>query len=233
MSFTDSAYNNASLWYANLDEYSEKSSILSTYLTEEEQVQAEQFVYEDEQVRYTAFHALLRSILSELFSIQPMEVHIESTEQGMPFLPEHPEYTISLSRSGSWALYGISRRGPIGVDLELLPESKDISLLVERSLSPDEKNVLESLLPEEQKTFFYRLWTRKEALVKSDGTGIICDIKDITVPSEVSIKESYFFKNHTFLDIDLPFSAVGAVVVKQPVFHDIPVKTPTCYKPPI
>lgn len=69
---------------------------------------------------------------------------------------------------------------PIGIDAEFPGYYPDV--LVDRALSESEKDFLQSHNADlsENREWFYRLWTLKEAYVKKYGIGVDTDLTDFS-----------------------------------------------------
>ena len=78
----------------------------------------------------------------------------------------------NISHSGDALALAISRSQPLGVDLEHHRRPRRVIELSRRFFAPHEADAMERLPEAERQIAFLRLWTRKEALVKAEGTGI-------------------------------------------------------------
>lgn len=78
----------------------------------------------------------------------------------------------NISHSGGALALAISRSQPLGIDLEHQRRPRRVLELAERFFAPHEAEALGRLSEVERQIAFLRLWTRKEALVKAEGSGI-------------------------------------------------------------
>jgi 4'-phosphopantetheinyl transferase len=78
----------------------------------------------------------------------------------------------NVSHSGGALALAVSRSQPLGVDLEHGRRPRRALELAQRFFAAHEAEALQRLPESEQQTAFLRLWTRKEALVKAEGSGI-------------------------------------------------------------
>ncbi len=115
-------------------------------------------------------YEMLLSLLSE--AGYPMPIGAFSyTEYGQPYLPQGPFFSISHCRQG--VAVAIDNR-PVGIDIESIRPLRQP--LIEKVMNPSEQaRIAQSAQPEWE---FARLWTRKEAFLKLQGTGIIANMKD-------------------------------------------------------
>ncbi len=82
-------------------------------------------------------------------------------------------FYFNVAHCGALALYGFTRAGPIGVDLEYVDRSTaDVDDIARRFFSAAEFAALESLPTEHRRLGFFNGWTRKEAFVKAVGDGL-------------------------------------------------------------
>lgn len=93
-------------------------------------------------------------------------------EYGAPYLENGPYFSISHCKQG--IAVAVSET-PIGIDIEAIRPFNE-GLMRKTMNSEEQTHILSSVNPEID---FIRLWTRKEAYVKMQGTGIIADMHDI------------------------------------------------------
>lgn len=95
-------------------------------------------------------------------------------EHGKPFLKEHPEVHFSISHCRVAAGCLVSRK-PCGMDVEYIRKAKPE--LVRHTMSKEEAEaIFASPFPD---VAFTRLWTRKEAVLKLLGTGLVDDLHGV------------------------------------------------------
>ena len=111
---------------------------------------------------------------------------IKKTPLGKPYL-KGIDFQFNLSHSGTYALCAYSNRN-IGADLQQIKEK--LPEKTEKILSKDETSFLTKFTQPEQTQLFYRLWARKESLIKWDGRGLRLPLQEIS-----------FIKNGTLTDI--------------------------------
>ncbi len=95
--------------------------------------------------------------------------------KGKPALS--PEYCgaglcFNLSHSSELALYGLTRGGDLGIDVELRRPMPDAEQIAERFFSLSERRALRAIPKEEKSNAFFNCWTRKEAYIKATGDGL-------------------------------------------------------------
>lgn len=91
---------------------------------------------------------------------------------GKPYVLSDPDFHYSLSHSGDWVLLAWDHH-PVGVDVEVMEEGRDLSSLADRYFSVEERVYMER----EPMARFYFLWTAKESYLKYRGTGFACGLR--------------------------------------------------------
>jgi len=139
-------------------------------LSTEERARAERLAFEEDRVRYVNSTYFLRSVLGDQVGIEPGRLAMSSGRWGKPYLQDGPAF--NLSHSKRWALVGVAPEGNVGVDVEDVRPVADLESLIESTMHVDEARELLALPSDRRAEAFFRLWTRKEAVVKAVGVGL-------------------------------------------------------------
>lgn len=102
--------------------------------------------------------------------------HIKKGRHGKPYL-EGFNFQFSLSHSGSYALCAYAKQS-IGADLQQI--RGNLPNNIRKILSQEEENFLSKQIAEERKALFFRLWARKESLIKWDGRGLRIPLEQLS-----------------------------------------------------
>ena len=130
---------------------------------------------------YEMLQQLLTCSAASCRRSRPLNVHPTPTflynEHGSPFLADGPYFSISHCKQGIAVVVSDS---PVGIDIEGIRQVDEG--LVRKTMNIEEQAQIQaSAAPDRE---FIRLWTRKEAYVKLQGTGIISDMHAILVNTE-------------------------------------------------
>lgn len=137
-----------------------------------ERERAASFRRPSDRARYVFAHCVLRQILGAYLDRPPGALTYRWNPAGKPAL-ERPEGTyFNLSHSGDLVVVAVTRAGPVGVDVERITGSRDLETIARRFFAEEEWAGIEPLDAERRVVAFFRLWTRKEALLKGLGTGL-------------------------------------------------------------
>jgi len=107
-----------------------------------------------------------RMLLSRAISPLPEIVY---GEQGKPGFPGDFPFWFSLSHSGDHIALLVSDEGEVGCDIEVIRPRSNWRSLANAVFSQAEHREIEQEHPEQQLDAFWRIWTRKEAIIKQRG----------------------------------------------------------------
>jgi 4'-phosphopantetheinyl transferase len=119
-----------------------------------------------------ATRALLASTAAWCASAPPGSVTLGRTASGAPLLGGGAAgLHASLSHTGGMIAVAVSRRGPVGIDVEAVRPLPALALS-KRWFAPEETEWLLGLPEDRAGVGFLLLWTGKEAVAKLYGTGL-------------------------------------------------------------
>jgi 4'-phosphopantetheinyl transferase len=135
-----------------------------------------------DQRRFLTGRALLRNVAAGYLGVPPQQVVLAARcpdcarPHGRPTLPGSG-IEVSIAHSRNRVLVGATRAGHIGVDVEFADPDVSIGELYSLALAPEERDGISVNTPLD----FYRLWTRKEAVLKATGDGLRVPMSDVVV----------------------------------------------------
>jgi 4'-phosphopantetheinyl transferase len=113
----------------------------------------------------------LRELLAGYLGLTAAQVRVVRDAHGKPRLAER-QLEFNLAHTASFALVGITRNTPLGVDLEQSQRARDVLKLARRFFAPTEAAALETLPEPQRLAAFLALWSCKEAVLKAVGRGL-------------------------------------------------------------
>jgi phosphopantetheinyl transferase len=123
-------------------------------------------------------------ILAAYLGVPVDAVRLSELDGGKPVLSDRA-LEFNLSHSGAFALLAVSRELPVGVDVEARRDSIDlVKGIRDRCTAREGEHVMTATDPS---AAWVRLWTRKEAVVKATGAGVLDQLGSIDVLDEVVI----------------------------------------------
>lgn len=162
------------IWVAQLQANDETIAHYEALLNEAESIKANRFHFEKHRTRYKIAHGFLRTVLSLYLDLPAKDISFAFKPNGKPYI-ENSRIHFNLSHSEDKAVYAFAH-SEVGVDIELINDTYN-SDVAARYFSPDENARINKTNPEQQAAEFYRIWSRKEALIKASG-------KDLSMGSE-------------------------------------------------
>lgn len=140
---------------------------------------------------------LLNDILENNYFLDPKEIEYIYNESGKPYLKDKNLY-FSLSHSNGIVALTVSKE-EVGLDIELIKPVKDA--LAKRIMTTEEYNIYNSLDKNKKITYFYEVWTSKEAYVKKIGTSITLTPSNIEIDEDILIKRINIDNNEYMLAV--------------------------------
>ena len=156
-----------------------------SWLDDAERLRWQKFLHEGAQRQFLLCRAALRSLLCEALDCRNDELAFDTAEHGKPIATVHgcaASFGFNVSHSGNQGLIALSPQRRVGVDVEELVAQRNVDLLVEGTLGPNEQEELAALKGKRKLQYFLMLWTIKEALSKAHGWGLSMDVSRFEVP---------------------------------------------------
>ncbi len=145
--------------------------------------------------RFALCRAALRSLLCDRLGCRNDELSFGALQHGKPYAIVRGTTTdavsFNLSHSGEHGLIALARAGRLGVDIEEFAPQRNLHLINDAVMGPDELEELAALNGSRKLRHFYRLWTFKEALTKAIGTGLATDFSQFQVPTGLRAGDAF------------------------------------------
>jgi 4'-phosphopantetheinyl transferase len=145
-----------------------------------ESARADRFRFAEDRERFILGHGMLRTVLAPMLGARPEELVFERGPHGKPYLPSGgPRFSFSDTKDA--VLIGVAGSTELGVDLETMARSVDHDAVARHYFTDPEVSMLDALQGHDRKLGFLELWTRKEAVLKATGVGIMEDLRSMSV----------------------------------------------------
>lgn len=196
------ADNGIALHFATLEDLSSRQHELEVLLDRHERDRAARFVHDKDRLRYVLGHGFMREVLSAASGVPANGIDFTRGPFGKPSM-DGADFHFNFSDTKDAVLIGI---GPeeLGVDLETMERRVDHERVAVHYFTPEEVREMERAsakaqvsrakvqgggdaapASEESKRRFLEFWTRKEAVLKASGVGIMDDLKVLHVQDGV------------------------------------------------
>lgn len=160
------------VWYADLKADAGRLPLES--LSVEERDRAGKYRFDEDRRHFIMARCFLRSVLSCYLGHEPRDIAFEAGPAGKPGLKSEPPAGLrfNMSHSGEIAVVAIACGQEVGVDVELICDPVPELGAIRSYCSRRELAEIDVLAGPDQAAMFYRIWTRKEALLKATGEGL-------------------------------------------------------------
>lgn len=155
---------------------------------------------------------LLRGVVGRILSVDPSQVDIDracphcQAAHGRPRVVGHASLSCSVSHSGDLVLAAVVDSGELGVDVEAGPE-EDWAALLDDLCAPNEAR------PRSQAEFL-TTWTRKEALLKATGRGLLTPMMSLSLGAPEQAPQVVIGPDGSrIVDLRLPRGMIGALAI--------------------
>lgn len=212
------------VWFLKVDMPPKKIKELEILLSPDEIASADRFHFIRDRQRYIVQHGVLRMLLGGYVGCSPRDVDICLGANGKPHLTGQDNdgaINFSASRSDAFVALAFSQLSEIGIDIEKIRSIPDMLEIVARHFTIREEEEINSCPESERLTLFYKFWTRKEAVLKAHGDGLLRPLDSVCVASDVKagvpwkVKVSKYIAEKEFLvtDVEGPTDFAVAVAV--------------------
>ncbi|CCH57119.1 Putative 4'-phosphopantetheinyl transferase slr0495 [Fibrisoma limi BUZ 3] len=168
--------NEPLLFRASVEEFTPYIPQFEAVLSSAERQRANRFHQPADRQRYVLGKVVSRFLLGKLSDQSPASVQFAVDTSGKPHLLDNDQVQFNISHAGNWVLVSLAAVA-VGVDVEQVRPSFRYEGVLAHSFSAEEQRyVTESADP---RRVFFRLWTRKEALAKGIGTGLLDDLTNL------------------------------------------------------
>jgi 4'-phosphopantetheinyl transferase len=189
------------LFYVDIKLYLADIHDLTNILSEQELKKSKRFLKKEDAENFLARRHALRMILMKFLNIDPKEIEYFPTFNKKPAVTG---INFNTSHTKDYAVIAISGY-PVGIDLEYCESNFDPDELIQYCFSQQEHLYIKCQTSIQEG--FYTLWTRKEALIKATGEGLVRELKEVSViDNEISRMDQHFAmitfrKNQTFISL--------------------------------
>lgn len=157
-------------------------------LDADERARWKRFLYPAPARRYALCRGALRALLCRQLACSNHALVFGAAERGKPYAlvrGARASIGFSVSHSGKHGLIALASGGMLGVDVEDRTALRNLDLVIEAVLTPDEQAEMAQVDGPAKTRAFFRSWTVKEALAKALGTGLALDVSTFEVPTAI------------------------------------------------
>ncbi len=170
------------IWIASLNWSEQALSDGLHGLSSEERTRAAHFIIDKPRNDYIAAHRILRDVLARYLGCPSEAVVFTFGEHGKPFVAPSFKSALqfNMTHSHESLAIAISQEAEVGIDIEFMKE-RPCEELAQRFFAKEESEALLALPEAERYEAFFRCWTRKEAFMKVEGSGLSFGLSNFCV----------------------------------------------------
>lgn len=159
------------------DTWTPMEDILLSYVSPERRTRISRYVHNADR-KLSLYAALLtRMALFTHTSLTADDMKFCYRKNQKPMLLTESSIDFSFSHTRNAILCCVSPDHAVGADVEALEEAP--YQIMDMVFHPKEIEYISSATGEKKQKRFFRIWTRKEAYTKRNGTGLVCDLTNI------------------------------------------------------
>lgn len=167
-------------------------------LSADEKKRGERFKITASRNVFVQARAAMRQILARYLNTKPEDLTFSSGKHGKLFLEQKP-LQFNLSHSGDIALLAVTRDIDVGVDIERIDPTRAGDAIVRRYFSTRERDAF-AVVDEDRTSAFFRIWTRKEAVIKMLGEGLACPLDSFDIDVDANNPRLLDFRREGIMD---------------------------------
>ena len=173
------------VWRIDLDEALDADVKLDAVLSAEERARAARLIYPRGADRYRKGRAMLRLGLGLYLGKHPGEIELVTGWRGKPGLAERSALHFNVTHCREFALIAFTTAGEGGVDVEVIDREVEAQDIANENFTRNAAALIAAAgTAEEQAKVFLRFWTRKEAVLKATGGGLLHGLHRVDVSDE-------------------------------------------------
>ena len=182
------------VWFLSLDQDAGTLERSRAFLSREEIARSERYIHEIDAKRYILAHGLMRALLAEATGQHPEKVAFTFGKYKKPYVAGEYDVQFNLSDTKDALIIAMTSGEELGADIETMDRKVHHEDVADHYFTEAEKKIIFEN-KENGKRRFLEFWTKKEALLKASGVGIMDDLKLLDTSKEhitIPIKHSEF-----------------------------------------
>lgn len=170
------------VWRVHVPSVLGELPVLRQTLAPAEQARAGRYYFQSDRDRFVIARGALRHLLGKYLGVEAKAVTFAYDTGGKPKLADAvngKEVSFNLSHSGDWIALAFARGHRLGIDIERIRPEVNYDQIAQRFFSVSEWRALRVLPAPLRPSYFFRLWTCKEAYLKAIGQGLAFPLSQV------------------------------------------------------
>lgn len=218
------------VWSDSLERLADETRSLWSVLSAAERERAARYRFDEHREAFALRRGVLRMLLERYVGMPAAAIELDERcehcggAHGRPRLTGGPALRFSCSRSADRVVCAFASGGaPVGIDVERIDLVRDWEGPAALALAEEERAACAGLpATADRARWFYVVWTRKEALAKATGLGLVLPLAEtvVTPPGEpprlLRVPAAGSAEQWTLTDLDLGDGYAAALAVRAP-----------------
>lgn len=168
-------------------------------LSHEELERVSRFRFAAGRRRFAISHSAVREILAYYVGVAPKDLELSRLPSGKPSITSNNSCGVqfNVSHSGDVALLAVAEGIEVGVDIEVINAGLVTNELVSSVLATNERRIFNELTPDARSSFFYTVWTTKEAFLKALGCGLSYPMRELDTVAQQPVHLYSHWRQYT------------------------------------
>ena len=168
------------VWCFSLDVPNKQVASFRKLLDASEMRRVDEYKFERDKIRFIVSRGILKTLIGGYLVQSSGKIQISFESHGKPKL-EGSDLEFNLSHCTEHVLFAFARKTLLGVDIEDRKAIGDVDAMAKQCLAEPQLREFQQLEEGKKMDAFYRIWTRKESLIKATGLGVQQALKDFDV----------------------------------------------------
>ena len=215
------------IWFIEMSPHPGAGREMESALCPREMRRAERFQFPADRNRFIMRRWTLRRLLRQYLG-PTASIEILQDPRGKPHLPKKtgkPSLCFNYSFSGDLTVFAFSWNRDVGVDIERIRPLQEMLSISKNYFTKDEYRLLREQPEELRSSLFFTIWTRKEAVLKALGEGLLKPLDSFAVigdedrsgPPDVSLPGDPQAISLSLIDVPAPAGFACALAVDGPL----------------
>jgi 4'-phosphopantetheinyl transferase len=183
----------AHIFVIRTDIYPDAPAQLAGILSTDESNRASRFFHKADRTNFIIRRALLRQLAGRILGKQPADIQFQRRQNKKPIVAG---LEFSVSHTKNYAAIAIGSTA-LGIDIEYTDPDFEFRPILAAHFSQAEISFIED--GENQLLNFYTVWTRKEAILKATGEGLVNDLNKVPVLQNRLIRNETDYLLHSLV----------------------------------
>ena len=162
------------IWRCDLQEPGD-ADVLRAVLSEDEMLRMQRLVVREKRISFLVGRAVLRIILGWYVKTTPQNICFHYLPNGKPVFSDEKlasRIHFNLAHSGRWMVLAVSRRNPVGIDIEEKRMISSMEWALQNLFHEKDQEAIRKISPPLKNEAFLQEWTALEATEKMYGAGL-------------------------------------------------------------